>query len=103
MEPTHNLGAHMWGKVFKKNENIVSREIAGELFLVPIRGKVADMQMIFTLNSVADYIWQQLDGHKNLNDIRKGILTQFDVKKENVDSDIQEFITELLEADLINE
>lgn len=99
---SHNLGSDIWGKVFKKNENIVSRKIAGELILVPIRGKLADMQTIFTLNPVAEYIWQELD-NKNLNDIRNGIVSAFEVEKEQAESDVKEFIAELLEADLIEE
>lgn len=89
-------------KIYKRNEDIVTRKIAGELFLVPIRGKVADMQRIFTLNPVAEYIWQEID-KQSLNGIRKGILAQFDVEEERADADISEFIAELLEAELIRE
>ena len=90
----------IWDKRFKKKDTIVSREIAGEYFLVPIRGKLADMQKIFTLNPVAEYIWQELD-NKNLNDICNGVVSAFEVGKEQAQSDIKEFIAELLEADLI--
>lgn len=93
----------MWDKVFKKNESIVSRKIADEMFLVPIRGNLADMQKIFSLNPVAEYIWQQLDGERNLEDIREGVLSAFDVSKNEADEDISEFVGKLLEADLINE
>jgi hypothetical protein len=92
----------MGSKVYRKNVEVVTRRIADELFLVPIKGNIADMQRIFTLNPVAEYIWQKLD-EKNLIEIRDGILDHFDVEKERVDSDIQGFIAELLEADLISE
>lgn len=88
-------------KVFKKKEQIVSRKIAGETILVPIRGELADMQRIFSLNPVAEYIWQQLDGKRSLKEVRNGILERFDAGKEKADADLQEFIAELLEADLI--
>jgi hypothetical protein len=92
----------IWGKRYKKKNTIVSREIAGEYFLVPIRGRLADMQKIFTLNPVAEYIWQELD-NKNLNDICNGVVSAFEVGKEQAESDIKEFISELLESDLIEE
>lgn len=90
-------------KVFAKNKDIVTRKITGELFIVPVRGKLADMQRIFTLNSVAEYIWHSLDGRTSIEDIRKGIISTYEVDEEQVDSDIMDFITELLEADLIRE
>jgi hypothetical protein len=94
-------GADIWGKIFEKNKDIVSRQIAGELFIVPIRGKLADMQRIFTLNQVAEYIWQALDGQQSLDDIRKGIMSVFEVEEEQAGPDIVDFIEELLKADLI--
>jgi hypothetical protein len=103
MESMQNPGSDLWGKVFKKNDDIVSRRIAGEFFLIPVRGKLADMQKIFTLNPVAEYIWLELDNQKNLKDICDGIMSAFSVKKEQAHSDVREFITDLLEEDLITE
>ena len=96
-----NSKSQLWETVFKKQDEIVSREIAGETILVPVSGKVADMQRIFSLNTVAEYIWKQIDGKKNLREISDSILTIFDVQKEQADSDIQDFITELQKEDLI--
>jgi hypothetical protein len=90
-------------KIYKKNENVVTRKIAGDLFLIPIRGKIADMQKIFTLNPVGEYIWQEMDTQESLDEIRKGILARFDVEEEEAVSDMREFIASLLEADLIRE
>ena len=93
----------MLNKVFKKQDDIVSREIAGESILVPIRGKLADMQRIFSLDPVAEYIWRQLDGRRTLNEVSSGVLETFDVKKEQAEADLMEFIDELLAAELIAE
>lgn len=102
MESTHNASNDIWTKVFKKNSAIVSRKIGGELFLVPVKGTLADMQKIFTLNPVAEYIWKELDG-KKLAEICNGVISTFEVEKEQAEADIRGFITELLEADLIGE
>lgn len=93
----------IWDKRFRKKDTIVSRKIAGEYFLVPVRGKLADMQKIFTLNPVAEHIWQELDDDKSLEDIRNSTMSAFNVKKEQASSDIKEFIAELLREDLIKE
>ncbi len=103
MEIKKETGTDIWDRIFKKNKDIVSRKIAGELFVVPIRGKLADMQRIFALNPVAEYIWEALDEQKNLHDIRSYILSHYDIEKKQADSDIVEFIEELKKADLISE
>jgi len=96
-----NSTSEIMQKVFRKKEEIVSRKIAGETILVPISGKLADMQRIFSLSPVAEYIWNQLNGERNLQEISSSILSVFDVEKEQADADVQEFIGELLEKELI--
>jgi methyltransferase-like protein len=88
---------------FRKKEDIVTRRIAGETLLVPVYGDLANMERIFTLDPVAAFIWEQLDGEKSLEDIRDGVLGAFDVKEEQAETDIFEFIEELLKADLIDQ
>jgi hypothetical protein len=102
MEADNVLGGTIHNKVFIRNQDLVTRRIAGELFLVPVKGKLADMESIFTLTRVAEYIWDRLDGQKSLDDIRNDIAARFDVDMEQADADLQEFIAELLAAGLIH-
>jgi hypothetical protein len=92
-----------WAKVYKRNERIVSRKIADEILLVPVRGHLADMQRLFSLNPVAEHIWEQLDGEKSIEGIRCSVLDKYDVESDQADVDIAEFIDKLLDADLIVE
>jgi hypothetical protein len=88
---------------FRKEENIVTRQIAGETLLVPIYGDLANMERIFALDPVAAFIWEQIDGEKSLKDIRDGVLDAFGVNEEQAETDIFEFIKELVEANLIEQ
>ena len=89
--------------IYQKKEDIVTRRIADETLLVPIRSHLADMQRIFALNRVAEYIWQQLDGKRNLKEIHTGIIANFEVEKDRAGSDIREFISQLIESGIIEE
>ncbi len=91
----------MWQKVFSKNGEIVTRTIGGETLLVPIRGKLADMQRIFSMNTVGETIWLQLDGKKPLGEIRDEILKAYAAETKDIETDISEFINALLQEDLI--
>jgi len=99
--PFMTANPDMKNRIFRKTEHVVSREIAGETLLVPIRGKRADMQNGFAINPVARYIWDELDGTRTLDEIRDGILSRFDVAVGAADADLAEFIGKLLDARLI--
>jgi len=96
-----NRDQEIWRRIYQRAEEVVDRNIADETILVPIRGKLADMQRIFSLNPVADYVWQQLDGEKTLQEICEDVLTDFDVAREEAEADIQGFVAELLKEGLI--
>jgi hypothetical protein len=90
-------------KVYRKVEEIVSRRIADEMFIVPIRGRLADMKQIFVVPEVAEFIWKHLDGKQNLEEILDEIKATYDVGRQQAEEDLQKFIEELLEAGLIEE
>ncbi len=97
------LGSELGAKIFARNKDVVSRKIGGELFLVPVKGRLADMEKIFTLTSVAEFIWDRLDGQRSVGEIRDEVIAEFDVAQEQADSDIREFIAELSDSGLIRE
>lgn len=88
-------------RIFRKNGGIVTRSVAGETFLVPIRGRLADMQKIFSLNATGEFIWQELDGKRDLQQIIGSIQSAFEVPPEQAAADAREFIAALLEEGLV--
>ena len=93
----------MWNTIYRKKDDVVSREIAEETILVPVRGRLADMQKIFSLNPTAEFVWKNLDGKKKLVDILNALIDRFDVAKDEAEKDISDFVNELMNADLIEE
>jgi hypothetical protein len=90
-------------RVLRKSDQIVTRELAGETILVPIRGTLASLQQIFVLNPVAAFIWEQLDGERSLDEICEGILERFDATPATARGDLLELVEGLLAAGLIAE
>jgi len=90
-------------RIFKKNENVSTRSIGDELILVPIKGHLAQLQQIFALNSVGTFIWENLDGIKDLEELGIGLISTFDVGAEEAEDDLQTYIQELADRDLILE
>jgi hypothetical protein len=87
-------------KIYRKKDMIISRRIAGEKLLVPIAGNIANLQQIFALNPVAEFIWDHLDGKTSLGDIHSLVLTQFRVDPPEAERDLQDFMRELTSLEL---
>lgn len=86
---------------FRKKESIASRTIADETFLVPVCGQPVDLQKIFILNSLAEFIWQHLDGEHTLAELLTAIVEHFAIDREQARLDTVEFIGQLLEQNLL--
>ena len=87
--------------IYQRQERIVTRRIAGETLLVPIRDDVADISRLFALNSVAAHIWGAFDGSTPVSDIVRSVQERFEVAPEQAKQDALAFIDELLAAELI--
>ena len=85
----------------RRLEDVVLREIAGEVFLVPIRGQLADLQELFVLNPVGEWIWQHLDGASTLDELAEGVRARFAVSPDEARTDLRDFVGELAEACLL--
>ncbi len=90
-------------KIWRPSENVVTRKIVDETILVPISGNLANMQRIFSVNEVGAAIWALMDGKKNIHLIKQALLNEFDVKEDQLDADISEFIGFLRQSDLVVE
>ncbi len=90
----------MQDRVLRLDDRLVSRTIVGETILVPIRGKLADLQRIFALDPVAEFIWKKLDGTKTLSEIRDEVVTAFQVDFEQAGEDLLEFVDSLVKEGL---
>ena len=90
-------------KRFARENDCVTREIAGETIIVPIRNRVGDLDSIFTLNEVGTLIWQLLDGQTNSHQIVEAIHRTYDVEEEDAARDTADFLESLETAGLIKE
>lgn len=88
-------------KVYRKSDSIVSRKIADEFILVPIRRNVGDLESIYTLNDVAAYIWELIDGKRNILEIKEKIAEEFDVTPEEAERDLLEHLQQLVKIKAI--
>jgi hypothetical protein len=87
--------ADPFNKVYFHDPNIVARQIAGDMILVPIRQNVGDLESIYLLNETALFTWQLLDGKNTLTEIRNRLVDEFDVDELQAGQDLLELIADL--------
>jgi len=90
-------------KRYRKNPDIVSRKIADETVLVPVRRRIGDIESIFTLDEVGSYIWVLIDGQRQVSQIKERITEEFDVTGQRAEEDIVELLKQLEEVEAIKE
>lgn len=83
--------------VLRKNTNMVTRIIEGEVILMPVYKDSNEINCIYTLNKVASLVWEMIDGKKTLGKIKKEVLKKFDTTKKEVDKELGIFLKELKE------
>ncbi len=91
------------GRVIRPRGEIVRREIAGETILVPIRGRTADMQSLFALNQTAAFIWERIDGERNLGRILEETVGAFEVGRDEAREHLEAFIAEARSRGLVED
>jgi hypothetical protein len=81
--------------ILKKNPDIVSRTIEEETILMPLYKTSDEINCIYTLNDVAARIWELIDGRRNLAQIKKKLLEEFEASEKEMDKELNKFFEDL--------
>lgn len=85
----------------RRNGNVVSRVVAGEAVVVPIRRGVADMDYIYTFNETGTLLWGLVEDNRRVMEMIERLQTEYGLPEEQAIADVEAFITELVEAGLL--
>ena len=86
------------------SEDIVAREIEGELIIVPLVSGIGDLDdELFTLNETGRAIWDRLDGQKSLREIVEELSTDYGDPGGKIEKDVIGLVGELLKRRMVVE
>jgi hypothetical protein len=88
-------------QVYVRSQAVVSRRIAGETLIVPVRGKVGDLASIYSFNATGSLIWQTLESPKTLADLINAFEQEYAVSSEQAEQDVKQFLNDTLSAGLV--
>jgi len=90
--------------IYIPSEDVVAREIEGELIIVPIGAGIGDMEdELYTLNDTGKAIWNKLDAKKNLKKVVEELSQEFESSSDKMEKDVIGFVKELLKRRMLVE
>lgn len=99
MEKSINLDS-----VYGPSEDIVAREIEGEIIIVPLVSGVGDIEdELYTLNETGRAIWRKLDGVRPLRAVVSELAGEFDAPLSVIKDDVTGLLEELIKRKMIVE
>ena len=81
---------------YVRSTAVVSRLIANETLVVPIRSGVGDLDAIYSFNSLGTDLWTLLEKEVSLEEMCAWAIEHYEVTEEQALGDIREFVDELV-------
>lgn len=77
------------------SSGVVSRIIAGELVVVPVRSGVGDLNSVFVANETATFIWSLLGAGATSQEIVCSLVERYEVDDAEAASDVEAMLSAL--------
>ncbi len=85
--------------VIKKE--LIKREIAGDVILVPVGKTVLESNGLFVLNELGAFIWDRLPQIEQEQELLQQVLAEYEVDEATARADIAEFLAQLRKLDIL--
>ncbi|WP_320040608.1 PqqD family protein [uncultured Desulfobacter sp.] len=90
--------------IYAPSEKIISRDILGEIVIVPIESGIADFSdAMFSFNETGALAWKCIEQKKTIRQICSAIAEEYDADTSRIETGIKTLISELLEKGIIVE
>ena len=76
-------------------KELIKRDIAGEVFLVPVGKSMYDSNGLFILTELGAFIWDLLPNAESEDAIVSAVLAEYEVDEATARADIREFLKKL--------
>jgi hypothetical protein len=91
-------------KIYALSDDVVAREIEGELIIVPLVAGIGDLEdELFTLNETGKDIWNQLDGKRSLGTVIDALAQVYEAPPGEIEEDVLGLVGELVRRRMLVE
>ena len=85
-----------------RSPSIVTRKTGNEYVLVPVTNNIADMNSVYTLNETGAFIWDHIDGKRNIEEIIRALTEEYDINHQSASEDVISLINNMSNYLIIN-
>jgi hypothetical protein len=85
----------------KLKKELIRREIAGDIFLVPVGQSVYDSNGLYAMTELGGFLWDLLPEANGVDDLVQAVLADYEVDEATARADIVEFLEKLKKLDII--
>ena len=79
---------------YVRSDSVVSRVIAGETLIVPVRRGTADLASLYSFNPAGNAIWQALEKPQTVDELADLLAEAFEVSSDQARQDVDSFLNE---------
>jgi len=84
-----------------RSRKVVSRVVADEAIVVPIREDSAQSGSVYTFNESGTTIWSMIEGGSSAAEVAAYLAAEYDISAEQAAEDTKQFLAALAEEGLI--
>lgn len=81
--------------VISRSGNVVGRKTGNEYVLIPVSNNIADMDSVYTINESGAFIWEQIDGNKNIKELTKILMDEYEIDYQTALMDVRGFVDQM--------
>lgn len=85
----------------KIKKELIARNIAGDVILVPVGKAVYENNGLFALSELGAFIWERLPAARDQEEILRDVLQVYEVSEEQARQDLEEFLQQLRKMEII--
>ena len=85
----------------KIRKELIRREIAGDVILVPVGGTVLENNGLFALNELGAFLWDRLESAEDEAALVQAVLAEYEVDEETARTDVAAFLQKLRDMEIL--
>ncbi len=85
----------------KLKKQLVKRNIAGDVILVPVGDSSLTLKGLMTLNETAEFIWDRLADAADAAELAAALCSEYEVEPAEAMTDVEALLAQLKELEII--
>ena len=85
----------------RRKSGFALRKVGEVNIIVPLGQKVLDLNGVITLNETGAFIWELLKKERSLDELVEAVSEEFEVEPDQARKDIEDFLNQLREFDML--